>query len=136
MTRRVRHKEQITKDAEAVAEFIRLTGGQHLEVIARRFELGRDYLYQVLAIAPGITKFRVAHGATIWTTLPDARARSAAMHERRKISDAARRAKARAEAEPEDAPDWDITQSIIPAACAKPPHTRAVRWVFDLGMAA
>jgi hypothetical protein len=135
---RPKHTAKIHTDAQAVADYIRLTGGQQLTGIARHFGFGRDYLYDVMGVAPGIVKFRLPHGATTWVTVEDAALRTAAMQARRKAKDAERGRNVRQAAamEGEDAADWAIQQSIIPASGAMPPATNAPRWVFDLGRAA
>ena len=135
---RPKHTAKINSDAQAVADYIRLTGGQQLTGIARHFGFGRDYLYDVMAVAPGIVKFRLPHGATTWVTREDAALRTAAMQARRKAKDSERHLNARLAVamEGEDAADWAIEQSIIPASGAMPPATNAPRWVFDLGRAA
>ena len=135
---RPKHAAKINTDAQAVAEYIRLTGGQQLTGIARHFGFGRDYLYDVMGVSPGIVKFRLPHGATTWVTVEDAALRTVAMQARRKAKDAERGRNVRQAAamEGEDAADWAIQQSIIPASGAMPPATNAPRWVFDLGRAA
>ena len=133
-----KHTAKINSDAQAVAEYIQATGGQQLTGIARHFGFGRDYLYDVMAVAPGIVKFRLPHGATTWVTVEDAALRAAAMQARRRAADAERKRNVllAAAMKGEDAADWDIQQSIIPASGAMPPATNAPRWVFDLGRAA
>lgn len=133
-----KQQAKINTDAAAVAEYIRLTGGRSFDAIAKHFGHGRDYLRDVMAVAPGIVKFRLPQGATTWLTLEDAAARAESMKAGRRARDAARGRKVRRAVaiEGEDAADWAIKQSVIPASGAMPPATNAPRWVFDLGRAA